>query len=99
MGLPGKQRDVQRLVDENYLPLYRYAYRLAGSSADAEDLTQEAFCKAQMHLDQLRDPARAKPWLFCIVRNLYLHKLRAEKNQHCLSLADMNDVPEPLPAP
>ena len=28
MGLPGKQRTVQRLVDDHYLALYRYAYRL-----------------------------------------------------------------------
>src|SRR5207248_3782696 len=74
--------------------LYRYAYRLAGNAADAEDLTQETFCKAQRNLGQLRDPARAKSWLFCILRNLYLHKIRAEKHRHCVSLADMDDVPE-----
>src|SRR5437899_4597198 len=99
MTLPGSQHDVQQLVDENYVVLYRYAYRLSGSAADAEDLTQEAFCKAQLHLSQLRDPARAKSWLFCILRNLYLHKLRAEKNQHCVSLTDMNDLPERSPGP
>jgi RNA polymerase sigma-70 factor (ECF subfamily) len=99
MALPGNQRDVQRLVDENYIALYRYAYRLSGSSVDAEDLTQEAFCKAQLHLSQLRDPARAKSWLFCILRNVYLHKLRAEKNHRCVSLMDMNDLPERSPGP
>ena len=98
MGLPGSQRDVQRLVEEHYVALYRYAYRLAGSVADAEDLTQEAFCKAQMHLGQLRDATRARAWLFCILRNLYLHKLRAEKHQPCVSLADWQNIPEP-PAP
>jgi len=41
MGLPGSQRTVQRLVDEHYAALYRYAYRLSGSSTEAEDLTQE----------------------------------------------------------
>src|SRR5947199_9534115 len=66
MGLPGSPQTVQRLVDEHYVPLYRYAYRLSGSSADAEDLTQEAFCKAQLNFSQLRDPKRAKPWLFSI---------------------------------
>ena len=99
MGLPGSQRNVQRLVDEHYVGLYRYAYRLAGSAADAEDLTQEAFCKAQLKLRQLRDPARAKSWLYCILRNLYLQKVRAEKSQHCVSLNDMNEVPERPPGP
>jgi len=99
MGLPGSQRDVQRLVDEHYAALYRYAYRLAGSAADAEDLTQETFCRAQVNLGQLRNPGRAKSWLFCILRNTYLHKLRAQKNQHYVSLTDLNDLPERPPGP
>lgn len=99
MALPGRQRDVQRLVDEHYVALYRYAYRLSGSAADAEDLTQEAFCKAQLHLGQLRDPARAKSWLFCILRNVYLHQVRTEKHQRCVSLRNLNDVPDRPPGP
>ena len=56
MGTPGSPPQMQRLVDEQYVALYRYAFRLSGSAADAEDLTQEAFCKAQTNLGQLRDP-------------------------------------------
>ncbi len=97
MGLPGSQRDVERLVEEHYLPLYRYAFRLSGSSADAEDLAQETFCKAQMSYGQLRDPGRAKPWLFRILRNLYLHKLRSEKKQTQVSLEDTCELPERVP--
>jgi RNA polymerase sigma-70 factor, ECF subfamily len=99
MGLPGSRRNVQHLVEEHYASLYRYAYRLSGRAADAEDLTQEAFCKAQLSLSQLRDPARAQAWLFRILRNVYLHKLRAERQRRCLSLDDLSDVPEPPPGP
>lgn len=99
MSLPGKQRTVQRLVDDHYLALYRYAYRLSGSSADAEDLTQEAFCKAQINLTQLREPERAKAWLFSILRNAYLHRLRADRQQRCISLEGLGDLPEPSPEP
>ena len=38
MGKPGSPQTIQRLVDEYYVPLYQYAYRLSGTSADAEDL-------------------------------------------------------------
>ncbi len=99
MGLPGSRRNVERLVDDHYAGLYRYAYRLAGCAADAEDLTQEAFCNAQLNFSQLRDQTRVKAWLFRILRNLYLHKLRAAKNQHCVSLDQMGELPEPLPDP
>jgi len=99
MALPGSQRNVERLVEEHYAALYRYAYRLTGSAADAEDLTQEAFCKAQVHWAQLRDPGRAKPWLFSILRNAYLHRARTARHQRCVSLEGVGDLPEPLPEP
>jgi RNA polymerase sigma-70 factor (ECF subfamily) len=97
MGMPGSPKAIQRLVEDNYQTLYRYAYRLSGSSADAEDLTQETFCKAQLNLSQLRDPGRARPWLFSILRNAYLHRVRAEKQQPCVSLEGVGDLAEPLP--
>jgi RNA polymerase sigma-70 factor (ECF subfamily) len=97
MGMPGSPQTVQRLVDEHYVALYRYAFRLTGSRADAEDLTQDTFCKAQLRFGQLRDLERVKPWLFSILRNEYLHKLRAEKQQHYVSLDGIADVPESLP--
>ena len=97
MGMPGNARTVQRLVEEHYVALYRYAYRLSGSAADAEDLTQEAFCKAQLNLAQLRQRERAKPWLFSILRNAYLHRVRAERLQGCVSLEGIGDVPDRVP--
>src|SRR5262245_8241228 len=99
MGLPAKQRAVERLVDDHYLALYRYAFRLTGSAADADDLTQEAFCKAQSHYSQLRDAARAKSWLFSILRNAYLHRARDERQHQCVSLDQVGDVAEPTPEP
>ena len=88
---------VQRLVEDHYPSLYRYAYRLSGSSADADDLTQDTFCKALVNLAQLRDPSRARPWLFSILRNAYLHRVRAERQQPCVALDQVGDVAEPLP--
>ena len=99
MAMPGRQRIVEQLVDEHYAALYRYPYRLTALAADAEDLTQEAFCKAQAHLAQLRDPGRAKPWLFSILRNAYLHRVRSDRQERLVSLEDVGALPEPLPGP
>jgi RNA polymerase sigma-70 factor (ECF subfamily) len=98
MGFAGN-RSVQQLVDAHYLGLYRYAYRLTGSSADAEDLTQEAFCKAQSQFGQLRDETRAKAWLFSILRNGYLHRIRNQKQQRAVSLESVGDLPCSPPGP
>src|SRR5690242_16729795 len=99
MGFPGSQRSVQQLVDEHYVALYRYGYRLAGSAADAEDLTQETFCKAQLQMAQLRDPARAKAWLFSILRNAYLHRARSQRQHRAVSLEYVGDLAEAMPEP
>jgi len=65
-------RAIAELIEQYYVLVYRYAYRLTGSVADAEDLTQETFLLAQANLGQLREPSRAKGWLCAIVRNEYL---------------------------
>jgi RNA polymerase sigma-70 factor (ECF subfamily) len=93
MALPASHRQMQELVEAHYQALYRYAYRLSGSASEAEDLTQEAFCKAQMKLRQLREPAHAKAWLFAILRNVYLHRVRERK--HHGSMVSLDGVPEP----
>jgi RNA polymerase sigma-70 factor, ECF subfamily len=94
MGKPGNQRNVQQLVDDYYAALYRYAYRLSGSAADADDLTQEAFCKAQLNLRQLRDASRARPWLFSILRNAYLHRVRADRQVRWVPLEVAAEIAE-----
>src|SRR5205823_5109385 len=76
---------------------YRYAYRLSGAAADAEDLTQEAFCKAQAQLGSLRDPDRAKPWLFAILRNAYLHRARSDRAHKQVPLDAVGELPGDCP--
>lgn len=93
-GSPGS---VNELVELFYESLYRYAFRLSGSAADADDLTQETFCKAQMQFKQLRDRNRAKPWLFSILRNLYLQRLRLVRQHATISLDAIGELPENVP--
>ena len=83
---------LHQLIDAHYEALYRYAYRLSGAAADAEDLTQETFGKALARLPQLREPERAKAWLFRILRNLYLHKVRDEKRHKLVPLDAVGDL-------
>src|SRR5207244_11350201 len=53
----------------------------------------------QLNLTQLRELDRAKAWLFRILRNAYLHRIRADKHRHCVSLESIGEVAEPLPEP
>jgi RNA polymerase sigma-70 factor (ECF subfamily) len=90
--MDSRARKLADLVERHYALLYRYAYRLTGSEADAEDLTQDAFLTAQAKWGQLRDECCAKSWLFAIARNAFLKQLRAND---FLSLVDWTDVSEP----
>lgn len=47
----------------------RFATRMVGSQADAEDALQMAFVRAYRALDQCRDPRRFAPWFYQIVVN------------------------------
>jgi RNA polymerase sigma-70 factor (ECF subfamily) len=56
--------------------LYRLALRLCGKRELAEDLLQETFVEAWKSRDKLSDPAKARAWLFQILRNRWSHYLR-----------------------
>ncbi len=99
MHWPGTRRRIEELVAEHYNSLYRYAFRLSGSASEAEDLTQEAFCQAQAKFDQLRDAGRARAWLFTILRNAYLHRVRDRKMEKSLPIDEIGDLPDRSPDP
>lgn len=85
--------EIATLVEQHYESLYRFAYRLSGKAADAEDLTQQTFLDAQRKLDTLRDPDKVRAWLFMIVRNLYRRRLR-DQGSH--SEVTLEAVGEPV---
>lgn len=87
--------EITRLVLEHHGDVYRYAYRLAGSVADAEDLTQQTFLLAQAHCAQLRDPALARRWLFSILRHEFFRGQRKQRPTPAGMLADVCDAAAP----
>jgi len=76
--------DLPALVKEHHAAVYRYACRLCGCPAEAEDLTQQTFLIAHQKLHQLRDAACAAAWLLAIARRVFLKSVRR---------------PRPTPAP
>ena len=84
-----------KLVEEHHASLYRYAYRLSGTAADAEDLTQQVFLVAQQKLDQVRDAECVRAWLFTVLRNCYLRSKRRPTPLTATGLAiDLEQLPE-----
>ena len=71
--------DLPALIAAHHAALYRYAYRLSGCAAEAEDLTQQSFLIAQRKLHQLREAERAGAWLFAVLRSCFLKSLRRQR--------------------
>ena len=70
------EADILNLVDQHHAQVYRYAFRLSGNQADAEDLTQQTFLIAHQKLSQLREQAKAAGWLLTIARSCFLKSIR-----------------------
>jgi RNA polymerase sigma-70 factor (ECF subfamily) len=82
---------VLRYFDEHHGPLFRFAWRITGSVADAEDIVQECFL-ALLRPDCAFDPSRAelRTYLFGAVRNQALKRL-----QRSGAALDAEDPPTP----
>lgn len=72
----GSEAAFLQLFDEHRLPLFRFAYRMTQSVADAEDILQECFLhllRPECSYDPLVTPIRT--YLFGVVRNQSLKRL------------------------
>jgi RNA polymerase sigma-70 factor (ECF subfamily) len=68
--------DFETVVTAYYEPLYRFAFSLTRSKADACDLTQQTFYIWATKGHQLRDPSKAKSWLFTALHRAFLQSRR-----------------------
>jgi RNA polymerase sigma factor (sigma-70 family) len=67
----------QQLIDAWYDPLYRFAMSLVRNGDDALDLTQQTFARWAEKGSTLRDPNKAKSWLFMVLYREFLDTRRA----------------------
>jgi len=68
--------DFERLVEEYYMPLYRFGLSLSRKESDAFDLTQQTFYTWASKGYQLRDTSKVKTWLFTTLYRDFLSRKR-----------------------
>jgi RNA polymerase sigma-70 factor (ECF subfamily) len=61
--------------------LYGYAMILTHNHAEAEDLVQDTYVRAIRAVERLREDSNVKVWLFTILRNVWLNRLRSRRTQ------------------
>ncbi len=67
--LAGETEAFAGLVDRYRDRLGRYAFRMLGNAADAEDALQDTFVRGYRSLSRCTQPERVGPWLFGILVN------------------------------
>lgn len=74
-----------------YQKVYRFLLSLSGNVHQAEDLTQEVFYRALLHIGRYKDDGHMYTWLCTIGKNVWLNECRKQK--HTLSLENCSDNP------
>jgi RNA polymerase sigma-70 factor (ECF subfamily) len=81
------------LYDEHAAALWRYALRLTGDQARAEDVVQETLLRAWRHPEVTDDVERsARAWLFTVARNLIIDERRSARYRKESGTADVEAV-------
>jgi RNA polymerase sigma factor (sigma-70 family) len=82
----GDVRAFESLVRRHQDLAYRTACLITGSTADAEDATQEGLVKAWYALDRFRSDAPFRPWLLTIVANEARNRRRSGRRRDDLAM-------------
>jgi RNA polymerase sigma-70 factor (ECF subfamily) len=84
---------MQVLFDEHAAALWRYAMRLTGDRARAEDVVQETLLRAWQHPGVIDDSERsARAWLFTVARNMIIDERRSARFRN--EVAPLETAPE-----
>lgn len=87
------EREYSRLFRRHYLPLGMFALRYCGETAEAEDIVQEAFVKVWQKFRSNDSPPDIRQYLYAVVRNIAVDRIRMSSRQPEYSLSDM-EIPE-----
>lgn len=90
----GNHQAFNQLVLEYQEQALMLAYRLLRNRQDAEDIVQNAFIKVWEELESFRGESKFSSWLYRIVYNLSLNKLKSRSLRYFLRIANEYDEEE-----
>ena len=97
LELAETQARYQALVVPHLDRLLGFASRRTRSTAEAEDAVQEACVRAWLGFGALRDPAKVRPWLYCILRAVLADACERDgRRQRLVSITRLEDEHEAL---
>ena len=107
--MPSHSDQFEQLMHPHLDRLYRLAYRLAGTVADAEDLLQDVLIKLYSQRQELTSIENLSPWLGRVLYNQFIDQQRKYSRQrvHLVAPRDsqtaehhpLESAASPLPGP
>ncbi len=79
--------------------LRRYARRLTGNTADAEDLVQDCLVRALVNWHRFEQGSNLRAWLFTVMRNLHVNSFRRPSRHEIAMPIDELEAACPLRPP
>ncbi|TXD31675.1 sigma-70 family RNA polymerase sigma factor [Lujinxingia vulgaris] len=81
----------EKIVERHRDKAFRLAFSLTKSEADAQDVVQEAFINIYRKLDTFAGDAQLSSWMYRIVVNAALMRLRKTRRRAEVSVDDVSD--------
>lgn len=85
----GDYQAFEEIVRRYHDKVYRLAFGMMKSDAEAEEVVQDTFLNVFRHLDSFRADAAPGSWLYRIAANSALMRLRTKRRKPLLSIEDM----------
>jgi RNA polymerase sigma-70 factor (ECF subfamily) len=87
----GSRGAMEEIVGRYEASIFNFGRKMCGNTHDAEDITQDTFLNAFRYLEDFREEAKLKNWLFKIASSVCLKKRRKKKYEpdHEISLESL----------
>ncbi|MGM1045613.1 RNA polymerase sigma-70 factor, ECF subfamily [Paenibacillus uliginis N3/975] len=89
-----KRDDLDRIYQKYMKDVYRYLYSLCRDHHMTEDILQETFYRAYLHLENCKDD-QVKPWLFRVAYHAFIDAKRKNKRTIIQDIGFFNTLSQP----
>ena len=91
-------RGFEELYHTHGKPVYRFLLALTGDEGQAEELLQETFYQAFLHIDRFEGRSSLYTWLCCIGKNAWLRECRRRSRYTDTPYEELKlEAPAPTP--
>ena len=91
-------RGFEELYHTHGKPVYRFLLALTGDEGQAEELLQETFYQAFLHIDRFEGRSSLYTWLCCIGKNAWLRECR-RRSRYAGTPYEELKLTDPTPTP